>query len=150
MSGISYGRSDRTTVRNSQVFNNAGWQHMETGSSTPVKMPDGTIVYGHWLTLQNNVTVGDDWAQKDSMDKGWLFWQTRDDAAYWSSAVFSGNTWYHTQRTNPFRTNSVWNDWHDYGAFAQKARETGGRWANPGTLSCPAPRPAQTADFAAG
>ena len=75
-SGISYGRSDRVTVRNSQVFNNAGWQHLQTGDATPVTMPDGTVVRGYWLSLQNNVTVGDDWAQKDSLNKGWLFWTT--------------------------------------------------------------------------
>jgi Right handed beta helix region len=148
MSGISYARTDRATVRNSQVFNNAGWQHMHTGSSTPVTMPDGYVVYGNSMTLQNTITVGDDWAQKDSLNKGWLFWQTRDEAAFWNSASFSGNTWYHTQRTDPFRVNSTWDDWLDYAAFAAKVHETNGRWANPGTLSCPAARPAQTVDYA--
>jgi Right handed beta helix region len=150
MSGISYARTDRATVRNSQVFNNAGWQHMHTGSSTPVTMPDGYVVYGNSMTLQNTITVGDDWAQKDSLNKGWLFWQTRDEAAFWNSASFSGNTWYHTQRTNPFRVNSTWDDWFDYAAFAAKVHETNGRWANPGPLTCPAPRPTQTVDYAIG
>jgi len=149
-SGISYARSDRVTVRNSQVFNNAGWQHMQTGSSTPETMPDGTVVRGYSLSLQNNVTVGDDWAQKDSMNKGWLFWMTRDDSGFWSSISASGNTWYHTQRTNPYRVNSVWDDWYTYPSFAAKARETSGRWASPGTLSCAAPRPARTVDYAVG
>jgi hypothetical protein len=149
-SGISYGRSDHVTVKNSQVFYNAGWQHLNTGSSTPVTMPDGTVVYGNWYTLQYTITVGDDWPQKDSMNKGWLFWQTRDEAGFWGSAAFSGNTWYHAQRSNPFRVTSLWSDWYNYDAFARKARETGGRWANPGTLSCPAPRPAQTVDYAVG
>jgi len=100
--------------------------------------------------LQNNITVGDDWAQKDSMSKGWLFWKTGDDAGFWSSLSASGNTWYHTQRTDPFRVNSVWDDWYTYSQFASKARETTGRWASPGTLSCPAPRPARTVDYALG
>ena len=63
-SGISYARTDRATVKNSQVFNNAGWQHLQTGDSNPVTMPDGTVVYGNMMTLQNTTTVGDDWAQK--------------------------------------------------------------------------------------
>jgi hypothetical protein len=150
MSGISYARTDRATVRNSQVFNNAGWQHLHTGSSTPEIMPDGYVVHGNAMTLQNTITVGDDWAQKDSLNKGWLFWQTRDEAAFWNSASFSGNTWYHTQRTNPFSVTGIWNEWYDYGAFANKVHETGGRWANPGSLVCPAPRPAQTVDYAIG
>jgi hypothetical protein len=149
-SGISYGRSDRVTVRNSRIFNNAGWQHMQTGDAGPVTMADGTVVRGYGLTLQNNVTVGDDWAQKDSLNKGWLFWLTRDDAGFWSSVSASGNTWYHTQRTNPFRVNSVWDDWYTYSQFAAKAREITGRWSSPGTLSCPAPRPARTVDYALG
>jgi hypothetical protein len=150
VSGISYGRSDRVTVKNSQVFGNAGWQHMQTGDANPVTMPDGTVVRGYWLTLQNNVTVGDDWAYQDSLSKGWLFWMTRDDSGFWSSISVSGNTWYHTQRSNPFRTNSTWNDWYTYPSFASKARETTGRWATPGTLSCPAPRPVKPADYALG
>ena len=151
MSGISYARTDRATVRNSQVFNNAGWQHLHTGSSTPVTMPDGYVVHGNMMTLQNTITVGDDWAQKDSLSKGWLFWQTRDEAAFWDSASFSGNTWYHTQRSNPFRATAVWNEWSDYPAFRQRRRhETNGRWANPGPLTCPAPRPAQIVDYAIG
>ena len=150
MSGISYARTDRATVRNSQVFNNAGWQHLYTGSSTPVTMPDGYVVHGNMMTLQNTITVGDDWALKDSMSKGWLFWQTRDEAAFWNSSSFSGNTWYHTQRSNPFRVTAVWSDWYNYAAFAAKAHETNGRWANPGPLTCPAPRPAQTTDYAVG
>jgi Right handed beta helix region len=150
MSGITYARTDRATVKNSQVFNNAGWQHLHSGSSTPVTMPDGTVVYGNMMTLQNTITVGDDWAQKDSLNKGWLFWQTRDEAGFWNSASFSGNTWYHTQRTNPFLVTAVWNEWYTYPAFATKAHESNGRWANPGTLTCPAPRPAQTVDYAIG
>jgi hypothetical protein len=150
MSGISYARTDRATIRNSQVFNNAGWQHLHTGSATPVTMPDGYVVHGNALTLQNTITVGDDWAYKDSLSKGWLFQQTRDEAAFWNSASFSGNTWYHTQRTNPFRVTAVWNEWYNYPAFANKAHETNGRWANPGSLTCPAPRPAQTVDYAIG
>ena len=85
-SGISYGRSDRATVRNSQVFTNAGWQHLHTGDATPATMADGTVVRGNYFSLQNTVTVGDDWAQKDSMDKGWLFWHTTADTGFWSSA----------------------------------------------------------------
>jgi hypothetical protein len=150
LSGISYARTDRATVKNSQVFNNAGWQHLHTGSATPVTMPDGYVVHGNAMTLQNTITVGDDWAQKDSMSKGWLFWQTRDEAAFWNSSSFSGNTWYHTQRSNPFRVTAVWSDWYNYAAFAAKAHETNGRWANPGPLTCPAPRPAQTTDYAVG
>jgi hypothetical protein len=149
-SGISYARSDRVTVRNSRIFNNAGWQHLQTGDANPVTMPDGTVVRGYGLSLQNNITVGDDWAQKDSMSKGWLFWKTGDDAGFWSSLSASGNTWYHTQRTDPFRVNSVWDDWYTYSQFASKARETTGRWASPGALSCPAPRPARTVDYALG
>lgn len=149
-SGISYGRSDRVTVKNSQIFMNAGWQNLSTGDTTPATMPDGTVVRGYWLTLQNNVVVSDDWAQKDSLSKGWLFWNTSGDSGFWSSLSVSGNTWYHTQRTNPFRVNSTWNDWYTYPSFAAKARETGGRWANPGTLSCSAPRPATTVDYALG
>jgi hypothetical protein len=113
-------------------------------------MPDGYVVHGNMMTLQNTITVGDDWAQKDSLSKGWLFWQTRDEAAFWNSASFSGNTWYHTQRTNPFRLNAVWNEWYNYAAFANKAHETNGRWANPGTLTCPAARPAKIVDYAVG
>ena len=150
ISGISYARTDRATVRNSQVFNNAGWQHLHTGSATPVTMPDGYVVHGNMMTLQNTITVGDDWAYKDSLSKGWLFWQTRDEAAFWNSSSFSGNTWYHIQRSNPFRVTAVWSDWYNYAAFAAKAHETNGRWANPGPLTCPAPRPAQTTDYAVG
>jgi hypothetical protein len=150
LSGISYARTDRATVRNSQVFNNAGWQHLHTGSPTPETMPDGYVVHGNMMTLQNTITVGDDWAYKDSLSKGWLFQQTRDEAAFWNSASFSGNTWYHTQRTNPFRVTAVWNEWYNYPAFANKAHETNGRWANPGPLTCPAPRPTSIADFAIG
>jgi hypothetical protein len=150
MSGISYARTDRATVRNSQVFHNAGWQHLHTGSPTPVTMSDGYVVRGNMMTLQNTTTVGDDWAQKDSMNKGWLFWQTRDEAAFWDSANFSGNTWYHTQRSNPFMVTAVWNEWFNYDGFAKKVHETGGRWADPGPLTCPAPRPAQTVDYAIG
>jgi hypothetical protein len=150
MSGITYARTDRATVRNSQVFNNAGWQHLHAGSSTPVTMPDGYVVRGKMMTLQNTTTVGDDWAQKDSLGKGWLFWQTRDEAAFWDSADFSGNTWYHTQRSDPFRTTAVWNEWSDYLAFSKKVGETDGRWANPGTLTCPAARPAKIVDYAVG
>jgi hypothetical protein len=147
MSGISYARTDRVTVQNSEVFNNAGWQHLYTGSSTPVTMPDGYVVHGNAMTLQNTITVGDDLAQKDSLDKGWLFWQTRDEAAFWSSASFSGNTWYHTQRSDPFRVTAVWSDWFNYAAFAAKAHETNGRWSRPGSLNCPAPRPAQIVEI---
>jgi Right handed beta helix region len=150
MSGISYARSDRVTVQNSQVFNNAGWQHFQAGDANPVTMPDGTVVRGYWLTLRNNVTVGDDWPLRDSLNKGWLFWQARDDAGFWSSISLSGNTWYHTQRTNPFRVNSAWDDWYTYPGFASKARETTGRWASPGTLTCSAPRPTTTVDYAVG
>jgi Right handed beta helix region len=150
MSGISYARTDRATVKNSQVFNNAGWQHLHTGSSTPVTMPDGYVVHGNMMTLQNTITAGNDWAQKDSMNKGWLFWQSRDEAAFWDSANFSGNTWYHTQRSDPFKASSVWNEWFDYQAFAKKVHELDGRWMDPGPLTCPAPRPAQTADYAVG
>ena len=149
-SGISYGRSDRVTVRNSQVFTNAGWQHLHTGDATPATMADGTVVRGNYFSLQNTVTVGDDWAQKDSMDKGWLFWHTTADTGFWSSASFSGNTWYHTVRNNPFRITSIWSDWYTYPTFASKVRESSGRWANPGTLSCPAPRPVKPADYALG
>jgi hypothetical protein len=149
-SGISYGRSDKVTVRNSRIFSNAGWQHLQTGDATPVTMPDGTVVRGYGLSLQNNITVGDDWAQQDSLNKGWLFWATTDDSGFWSSLTASGNTWYHTQRTNPFRVNSTYDDWYTYPMFASKARETSGRWASPGTLSCPAPRPAKTVDYALG
>jgi hypothetical protein len=149
-SGISYGRSDRVTVRNSQIFMNAGWQNLHTGDASPATMADGTVVRGYWLTLQNNTIVGDDWLQKDSLSKGWLFWNTSGDSGFWSSLSASGNTWYHTLRTNPFRVNSTWNDWYTHPAFAAKARETSGRWANPGTLSCPAPRPAKPVDYALG
>jgi len=149
-SGISYGRSDRVTVRNSQVFTNAGWQHLHTGDATPATMADGTVVRGNWFSLQNTVTVGDDWAQKDSMDKGWLLWHATADTGFWSSASFSGNTWYHTVRNNPFRITPTWSDWYTYPTFASKVSEASGRWANPGTLSCPAPRPAKTLDYALG
>jgi hypothetical protein len=149
-SGISYGRSDRVTVKNSQVFKNAGWQNLYTGDANPATMPDGTVVRGYWLTLQNNIFVSDDWAQKDSLSKGWLFWNTSGDSGFWSSVSVSGNTWYHTVRTNPFRTSSVWDDWSTYPVFASKARETGGRWADPGTLSCSASRPVKTVDYALG
>jgi hypothetical protein len=151
MSGISYARTDRATIKNSEVFNNSGWQHLHTGDANPVTMTDGTVVQGNMMTLQNTTTtVGDDWAQKDSMNKGWLFWQTRDEAAFWNSASFSGNTWYHTQRSDPFRVTAVWSEWYNYDAFANKVRETSGHWANPGTLTCPAPRPRQRADYAVG
>jgi hypothetical protein len=149
-SGISYARSDRVTVQNSRIFNNAGWQHFQTGDANPVTMPDGTVVRGYWLILRNNITVGDDWPQNDSLSKGWLFWLARDDAGFWSSISLSGNTWYHTQRTNPFRVDSVWDDWYTYPGFASKARETTGRWASPGTLTCSAPRPTKTVDYAVG
>jgi hypothetical protein len=113
-------------------------------------MPDGYVVHGNAMTLQNTITMGDDWAQKDSLNKGWLFWQSRDEAAFWNSASFSGNTWYHTQRSNPFKVTAAWDKWFDYAAFASKAHETNGRWANPGPLTCPAARPARIADYAVG
>ena len=151
MSGISYARSDRTTVRNSQVFNNAGWQHLHTGSSTPVRMPDGTT---RLRQLADAAEQRHRWRRlgAEGLDETRAGCSGRPgtkrrSGARRSSAGTRGITRSAPTRSGPARSGMTGTTTT---AFASKARETGGRWANPGTLSCPAPRPAQTADFAVG
>jgi hypothetical protein len=131
---------------------NAGWQHLHAGNATPplVNQAEGTYAYGRYATMQNNITVGDDWKQLNSLDKGWLFWNQRDDPQFWSTTNFSGNKWYHTTRTNGFHISTTWNVWSDYAAFAAKTGETNGTYGNPGTLTCPANRPPTTTVFDEG
>lgn len=135
--GFAYARSNYVTVEDSTVFDNRRWQHYGTGQGAPFYVDSPPVLAdGYNFTLRNTVTRASDlWPDGQG---GWLYsLGTQDEAGWHSSNAFSGNQWFSSARSAPFQTAQ---GAMAYPQFAAYVGETGGAYADPGVLICPAPR----------
>jgi hypothetical protein len=142
-SGMSWARSDHVTMEDSRIFDNVGWQHLFTGNVNPIDL-GGRLVHGNDFTLRRTVTRSrDDRGNSQSQNLSWLMSMgNRNTSDFYASATFDGNTWWHALRANAFHIQGSTTE--TYGQFAARVGEINGRWADPGALTCPQPRPPTT------
>jgi hypothetical protein len=160
VTGIEDARSNYVTLSSNQLFGNSTAQLMFTGSGTPVDVPDwetGVVnsARSAYHVYSGNTVVG---SGTVSPTWGWLLWGPFGSiyTTYFRPTIRStNNTWYHQNQLNGFALDDLSggiNFWTaDYALLKSTSHwnhpsnpnspnnEAGGRWANPGALSCTMP-----------
>lgn len=141
-SGVSFARSDKVTVENSEIFDNRGWQFLTTGSPTPVTLSGvGVTVYGNEQTYRNNkIASTHDIPAQDSLNHNWLFniGHRFGDPAYQATLTAEGNQWFHV-RPDAWHLGGTWNTgWSTIDGWKAFA-SSNDTWGQPSLSACPAP-----------
>jgi hypothetical protein len=143
IAGFSHARSNGITVEDSAVFDNVGAQHLFTGNVTPIDIGGGRVIRGDDFTLRNSIasTVDNAAVPGQFHNANTLIYGGNrvGDPSFDSTAVFSGNTWWHGARLDAFYLEGFTTF---SGYLAKYPQASGETWAasNPAP-TCPAPRP---------
>jgi hypothetical protein len=139
--GLSNARSNKTTIDNSQIFDNGFFQLLATGDPNPTTITDsrtGTqyLATGANWTVTNNIikggplTSGIGWEDAGGNPNqnacapgpcGWAFWTAvEDDDVYKyvkTTLISDYNQWFHSSTTKAFRVPDVYGQAVDLATF---------------------------------